>query len=136
MWSLFAGRARAKRAGHKYDIRHDPVNDPAPHPVQTGILGLTGPIVWPDKGTLPLRRDLAHIALADRYLVAHYAVPSTMQIGDEAAQLVRSTKDEGDVIATLEPGSAFQALDVTTTWVWGCLGEEGPSGYVKRTAFA
>lgn len=101
-----------------------------------GPVGLTGPIAWPDKGTLPLRRDLAHIALAPRFLVAHYAVPSVMHIADEPAALIRSTKGEEDVIRMLEPGSAFEALDITTTWVWGCLGPEGPSGYVKRSAFA
>ena len=92
--------------------------------------------MWPDKGSLPLRRDLAHVALASQYLVAHYAVPSIMHIGAEPAALIRSTKGDEDVIATLEAGSAFEALDVTGSWVWGCLGPDGPSGYVKRTAFA
>ncbi|GAB5348063.1 hypothetical protein TMRO357_00995 [Alteriqipengyuania sp. 357] len=100
------------------------------------LLGLTGPVAWPDKGTLPLRRDLAHIALASRFLVAHYAVPSVMHIGADPAPLVRSTSGVEDVLTTLEPGTAFEALDVTTTWVWGCLGPDGPSGYVKRSAFA
>jgi len=116
---------------------NDPKTSAAPaHPLQQDDFGLRGPVAWPEKGTLPLRRDLAHIELASRFLVAHYAVPSTMHIGDAPAELIRSTKGEADVIATLEPGSAFEALDVTNTWVWGCLGPDGPSGYVKRTAFA
>ena len=112
------------------------MNEPTHHPAAQDSLGLTGPVVWPDKGTLPLRRDLAHIDLAPRFLVAHYAVPSPMRIGDTPAQLIRSTQDEEDVIQTLDAGAEFQALDVTSTWVWGCLGPEGPSGYVKRSAFA
>ena len=111
------------------------MNDPLPYPVETGSYGLTGPVVWPDKGTLPLRRDLAHVALASRFLVAHYAVPTIMHIGKAPAALIRSTKGEEDVIVELEPGTAFEALDVTPSWVWGCLGPEGPSGYIKRTAF-
>ena len=112
------------------------MNDLQSYGVKPDSLGLTGPVAWPDKGTLPLRRDLAHIALASRFLVAHYAVPSVMRIEGEAAKLVRSTAGEEDVLATLEPGTEFQALDVTASWVWGCLGPEGPSGYVKRSAFA
>jgi len=107
---------------------------PSSHP-HAGQIGLTGPVVWPDKGTLPLRRDLAHIDLAPRFLVANYAVPVPMQIGEAPAPLVRSTLEEDDVITTLEPGATFEALDVTGSWVWGCLGPEGPSGYVRRSAF-
>ncbi|NCP18519.1 MAG: hypothetical protein GW855_05085 [Erythrobacter sp.] len=112
------------------------MNDPLPFALDASVIGLTGPVAWPEKGTLPLRRDLAHIALAPQFLVAHYAVPTSMTIGDAPAPLVRSTTTEDDVIATLEPGATFEALDVTSTWVWGCLGPDGPSGYVKRTAFA
>ncbi len=112
------------------------MNDPKPNTPVEGPFCLSGPVDWPEKGTLPLRRDLAHIALATQFLVANYAQPTVMHIGSHPAPLIRSTKDEDDVIEMLEPGSAFEALDVTTTWVWGCLGPEGPSGYVKRTAFS
>ena len=112
------------------------MNAPSPTPLKQGSFGLTGPVVWPEKGTLPLRRDLAHIDLASQFLVAHYAMPTVMQIGDEPAELIRSTKGDGEVLLTLEAGSAFEALDVTASWVWGCLGPQGPSGYVKRSAFA
>ncbi len=111
------------------------MTDPHSHAPVEGDFALKGPVTWPDKGTLPLRRDLAHIALAPRYLVANYAEPTMMTLGDAPAPLVRSTKGEADVLMTLEAGTAFEALDVTTTWVWGCLGPDGPTGYVKRTAF-
>lgn len=133
---LFARRARGKRDSQKHDDRRILVNDPQSSPATSGPFGLTGPVDWPEKGTLPLRRDLAHIALAPQFLVAHYAVPSIMRIGGEAAPLVRSTQNEDDVLLTLEPGAQFQALDITSSWVWGCMGPEGPSGYVKRSAFA
>ncbi len=109
-----------------------------PHPsaLPEGPFCLTGPVEWPAKGTLPLRRDLAHVALANRFLVANYAEPKLMQIGDAPAQLIRSTKGDEDVVATLEPGTQFEALDVMSSWVWGCIGPDGPSGYVPRSAFA
>ena len=112
------------------------MTDPANLSNNEAPLALTGPVEWPEKGTLPLRRDLAHIALAPRFLVANYAQPSVMRIGDTPAPLIRSTKDEGDVLLTLESGAEFQALDVTASWVWGCIGPEGPTGYVRRDAFA
>ena len=128
--------ARAKRPGLEHDSQRAPVTDPTTYSAPDGILGLTGPVAWPDKGTLPLRRDLAHIALASRFLVAHYAIPSIMHIGDTPSALLRSTNGDEDVLLTLEPGAPFEALDVTNTWVWGCVGPDGPSGYVKRSAFA
>lgn len=112
------------------------MTDPANLSNNEAPLALTGPVEWPEKGTLPLRRDLAHIALASRFLVAHYAIPSIMHIGDTPSALLRSTNGDEDVLLTLEPGAPFEALDVTNTWVWGCVGPDGPSGYVKRSAFA
>ena len=132
---MFAAQPRAKRADNEHENRSVFVTEPKPTAPLEGPFCLSGPVQWPDKGTLPLRRDLAHIALAKQFLVANYAEPTIMHIGSDPAPLIRSTKSEDDVIETLEAGAAFQALDVTTSWVWGCLGPEGPSGYVKRTAF-
>ena len=109
---------------------------PADYSLPTETVGLTGPVRKPAPGTKPLRGDLAHIALASRFLVAHYAIPSIMHIGDTPSALLRSTNGDEDVLLTLEPGAPFEALDVTNTWVWGCVGPDGPSGYVKRSAFA
>ncbi len=102
----------------------------------SGQVGLTGPVATPAGGTLPVRGDLAHIALATRFLVAAYAVPVVMRIGSDQAILHAARDARSDEVAMLDAGSAFEALDVTESWVWGCVGPEGPSGYVARAAFA
>ena len=48
-----------------------------------GVVGLNGPVDKPAPGTLPLRGDLAHIALAQTYLAAHYVIPQPRAIGSE-----------------------------------------------------
>ncbi|GAA4051901.1 hypothetical protein GCM10022213_25350 [Parerythrobacter jejuensis] len=85
---------------------------------------------------MPIRGDVAHIALSDRFLVPHYVVPTIMEVAASAAPVYLAMDRESDVILTLEPGATFEALDVTSNWVWGCCGPEGPSGYVARDAFA
>ena len=44
----------------------------ADYAMPEGRLGLKGPVKKPAPGTLPLRGDLAHIALADTHLAAHF----------------------------------------------------------------
>ncbi|MCP9222511.1 hypothetical protein MKP08_07100 [Erythrobacter sp. LQ02-29] len=101
-----------------------------------GQVGLTGPVAVPESGTLPVRGDLAHIALAERYLVAAYAIPVRMTVREGAATLYAARDDRSDTVAELAEGSAFEALDVTESWVWGCVAPTGPSGYVRRSALA
>ena len=101
-----------------------------------GLVALDGPVVFPAPGILPLRGDLAHIALAERYLVAHYVVPQLRAIGaaDIALKLL-PTKD-ADTVATLGPGSAFEVLDHAGAWSWGCVGPDGPTGYILTEQLA
>ncbi|MBE5073668.1 hypothetical protein IM511_05055 [Erythrobacteraceae bacterium E2-1 Yellow Sea] len=103
----------------------------ATYPVPTGPLCLAGPIARPAPGTLPLRGDLAHIALAGTHLAAHYVVPHIRQIGGQGAALRLTPRDDSDTVVTLAPGTDFELLDVAGDWAWGCLGPDGPSGYVK-----
>ena len=58
------------------------MSDVTTYKVPDGPLRLAGPVVRPKQGTLPLRGDLAHIALAGRYLAAHYVIPKLRNIGD------------------------------------------------------
>ena len=98
-----------------------------------GPLRLTGPVDWPAEGALPLRGDLAHIALADRYLVFRYAVPQPRRARSGGARLLCAPSPDADEIARLEPGQGFETLDVAGGWCWGGLGPEGPAGYVIET---
>ena len=67
-------------------------------------------------GTLPIRGDLAHIALADEYLVAHYVVPQPREIGPDGAALLCQPREGSDEVTRLAPGAAFDAL-TTAAWL-------------------
>ncbi|MEM7666846.1 MAG: hypothetical protein AAF250_13395 [Pseudomonadota bacterium] len=96
-----------------------------------GVLGLKGPVKKPAPGTLPLRGDLAHIALADTHLAAHYVIPQLYVVGDGGVDVMETTRDDSPVVTRFEAGTQVEVLDVSGAWVWGCLGPDGPSGYMK-----
>ena len=96
-----------------------------------GPYTLAGPAERPDSRRVPLRGDLAHIALAGRYFVPHYAVPQPRTVMPGGARLMSSTGEGGSEICSLMEGDSFEVLDVTGTWAWGCLSLEGPVGFVQ-----
>jgi len=104
--------------------------------VPTGPLCLSGPLARPQPGALPLRGDLAHIALAGTHLAAHYVVPTSDQIGIADAPMYLHQRDDSDVLLTLVAGTSVEILDVSGDWLWCCLGPEGPAGYVKADCLA
>jgi hypothetical protein len=93
------------------------------------MLSLTGPSVTAEAGYLPVRGDLAHIKLAGRYFVPHYAAPMPHAVV-AGASLRRAPKPEADEICTLPAGAAFAVLDIAGGWAWGQCGEDGPVGYL------
>jgi hypothetical protein len=95
-----------------------------------GPFALTGPAPKVDPSTLPLRGDLAHIALAGRYFVPHYAVPQPRTVMPGGAALMTAAGEDGTEIVTMMEGDSFEVLDVTGGWAWGCLSIQGPVGYV------
>ncbi|WP_245892813.1 SH3 domain-containing protein [Novosphingobium guangzhouense] len=97
-------------------------------PAQT-MLAMTGPSVSADPGHLPVRGDLAHIKLAGRYFVPHYAVPMPHTLKDGAVLRVFG-RDDADAIIDLPAGETFNVLDIAGAWSWGQLGEDGAVGYV------
>lgn len=99
--------------------------------VPQGPLRLAGPVARPAPGTLPLRGDLAHIALAGTYLAAHYVIPQSACVVDQGAELHAAPRDDSEITMTLDGGIGFEVLDIVGKWVWGCLGPQGPSGYVQ-----
>lgn len=112
------------------------MSEDAAYPIPQGQLSLSGPVARPAPGTLPIRGDVAHIALATRYLVPHYVVPKLLDVASGPAPIHLAMDAASEVIATLDTGERFEALDITSNWVWGACGPDGPSGYVARTAFA
>ncbi len=94
-------------------------------------LGLSGPVARPQPGSLPLRLDLAHIALAGTHLAAHYVVPEVRSVGQADADLHLAARDDSDVVTVLKAGTQIEVLDMAGPWIWCCLGPQGPSGYLK-----
>ena len=99
----------------------------------TGMLSLSGPSVTAEVGHLPVRGDLAHIKLAGRYFVPHYAVPMPHGVAMTGASLRQAGKPEAAEIERLPAGSTFDVLDIAGGWAWGQYGEDGPVGYVVLT---
>jgi hypothetical protein len=96
-----------------------------------GSFSLTEPRQRPAQGSLPLRGDLAHIALAGRYFVPHYAVPQPRVVMPGGAPLYSAPVHAAEELCTLMEGDSFEVLEVSNGWAWGCLSLEGPVGYVR-----
>ena len=95
------------------------------------IYALTGPQPKPEPGRTPLRGDLAHIGLAGRYFVPHYAVPQPRSVMPGGARLMAGTGEGAGELCTLMEGDSFEVLEVTGGWAWGCLSLDGPTGYIR-----
>jgi len=100
-------------------------DDEGPHVSYT----LSGPVHRPSTA-IPLRGDLAHVALAGKYFVPHYAVPQPRTVLPGGAALVSAPSADGQEICTLMEGDSFEVLDLVGGYAWGCLSIDGPSGYV------
>lgn len=124
--------APIRNQGHLQDT----VSEQARYPLPEGFVGLNGPVDRPEPGTLPLRGDLAHIALANHYLAAHYVVPLCRTIGAEAVVLKLAMRDDAGDGARLDAGTPVEVLDTAGKWAWIACGPQGPSGYVLTTALA
>lgn len=102
--------------------------------LRNGYAGLTfvlsGPGVTAEAGHLPVRGDLAHINLAGRYFVPHYAVPMTRRVVESGAILRRAASDEAETVEALAGGALFNVLDIVGHWAWGQVGEDGFVGYL------
>lgn len=110
--------------------------DNSEYAVPAGVLGLKGPVEKPAPGTLPLRGDLAHIALAGTHLAAHYVIPHVRTVGEAGAGLRLNPRADAEVFTTLPAASRFELLDVAGEWVWGCPGPQGPSGWCRASELA
>ena len=93
-------------------------------------LRLSGPSEKLDAPHWPVRGDLAHIRLAGRVFVPHYAVPMERRVVPAGAKLFASNSRDAEVRAVLGGNSLFNVLDITGGWAWGQVGEDGFVGYV------
>ncbi len=106
--------------------------------VREGLNGtafaLTGPGATAEAGRLPVRGDLAHINLAGRCFVPHYAVPMPHAVTAAGATLRKTGRDDADAVQQLAQGATFNVLDMSGGWAWGQVGEDGFVGYLPLAA--
>ncbi len=95
-----------------------------------GYFTLSGPSVKAEPDHLPVRGDLAHIKLAGRYFVPHYAVPMPHAVATGGAVLRKAGKPASEPLCELAEGDIFDVLDIAGGWAWGQYGEDGPVGYI------
>lgn len=96
-----------------------------------GSFCLSGPVDRPDPQREPIRGDLAHIALAGKHFVPHYAVPQPRIVLAGGAPLLAEADAQAEELCILAQGDSFDVLDVTRQWAWGCLSIDGPVGYIR-----
>ena len=101
-----------------------------------GQLALTGPSQCAKAPRMAVRGDLAHIGLAGKCFVPHYAVPVPYRVGARGAALMPRAEQAGEPLAILPASSRFDVLDIAGAWAWGqCADADGASdglvGYVS-----
>jgi hypothetical protein len=117
--------------GSPYLPAFDAHTRPDPENLPKGMLSLTGPSMTAEAGHLPVRGDLAHIRLAGRYFVPHYAVPMAHVVAADGSSLRRAADSAAEEICVLPASRSFDVLDIAGGWAWGQYGEDGPVGYVR-----
>ena len=94
---------------------------------------LTGPSPALVPGHVPVRGDLAHIAMAGKWFVPHYAEPMPHVVCNGGAPLLKSANGT-EVLENLATGARFDVLEIAGGWCWGQIsnaaGEGGFVGYV------
>lgn len=97
-------------------------------------LRLSGPSEKLDAPHWPVRGDLAHIRLAGRVFVPHYAVPMERRVVAGGANLLTQNRSDGELREALAGGTLFNVLDMAGGWAWGQVGEDGFVGYLPLDA--
>ncbi len=102
--------------------------------IPAGQLSLAGPSEKLDAPHWPVRGDLAHVRLAGKVFVPHYAVPMERRVVAAGAALMTSTKSDAELREQLAGGTLFNVLDIAGGWAWGQVGEDGFVGYLPLEA--
>jgi hypothetical protein len=124
MDGLIQGDEGAKRPLFRFEGQNRTVTA-----IPTGQLGLSGPSEKLDAPHWPVRGDLAHIRLAGRCFVPHYAVPMPHVLA-AATPLRIAASEDAEPREELAAGVIFNVLDMAGGWAWGQVGEDGFVGYV------
>ena len=95
---------------------------------------LSGPAEQLDAPHWPVRGDLAHVRLAGRVFVPHYAVPMPRTVVAAGADLRVTGETAAEVRSALRGGTLFNVLDISGGWAWGQVGEDGFVGYLPLAA--
>ncbi len=95
---------------------------------------LSGPAEQLDAPHWPVRGDLAHVRLAGRVFVPHYAVPMPRNVVAAGADLRVVGEIAAEIRAALSGGTLFNVLDISGGWAWGQVGEDGFVGYLPLAA--
>ena len=121
----FGGPDRLSATAHNSGTKPSPT-------IPGGQLSLSRPAEVLDAAHWPVRGDLAHINLAGRCFVPHYAVPMPHRVLASAA-LRRAPKDGAEELILLPLGATFDVLDMAGGWCWGQAGDGGFVGYVRQS---
>ena len=132
MDNLIAGPTGAKRPLFRFE-GPDPLPASA---IPQSELTLSGPSEQLDAAHWPVRGDLAHIRLAGRVFVPHYAVPMEHKVIAPGVSLRVLDTMQADVRDELASGTLFNVLDMAGGWAWGQVGDDGFVGYVPLDALA
>ena len=95
------------------------------------VYALTGPAPKAEPGRTPVRGDLAHIGLAGKFFVPHYAVPQPRAVMPGGAPLMAGIGEGAVELCSLMEGDSFEVLEVSGGWAWGCCSLDGPAGYIR-----
>jgi len=106
---------------------------PAPAAPPRRSFSLTGHSVAIDPRHNAVRPDLADIRLAEYVFAPHYAAPMPCVL-KRAAVLHATSSSDSETLAELQPGEAFECLEVLREVAWGVSPEHRLAGYVDRTA--
>ncbi|MDP9057539.1 MAG: SH3 domain-containing protein [Pseudomonadota bacterium] len=109
---------------------------PACQETPSGQLTLAGPTETLDAAHWPVRGDLAHIRLAGRCFVPHYAVPMPHVVKAPGAALRKEGQRHAEVLAQLHAGDIFNVLDMSGGWCWGQVAQDGFVGYIPHDLLA
>jgi len=130
MDNLIVGSTGAKRPLFSFSGQNELTENGLP----TGQLTLSGPSVKLDAPHWPVRGDLAHVRLAGRVFVPHYAVPMERAVVPCGAKLFALGNKDSEVREVLGGGTVFNVLDISGGFAWGQVGDDGFVGYLPLAA--
>lgn len=130
MDNLIQGPSTAKRPVFTFTGRDELSQGGLP----SGQFTLSGPSEKLDAPHWPVRGDLAHVRLAGKVFVPHYAVPMPRCVVPCGAKLFAANDKGSELRQTLGGGTLFNVLDISGGWAWGQVGEDGFVGYLPMEA--